>query len=349
MRDPIIRLKERRTQGQHAGLLLQRYLCENATGENGNPEEKRAIFAAAIYAAANAEVRELYRLAFERWKKSLPELRAANELRTQGRIIVGLGSENVLETGITLHHTYGMPIIPGSALKGLAAHYCDQVWGANNKDFKLGGEFHRVLFGKTDESGCIIFHDAWFDPDSERKPLKTDVMTPHHPKWNDLENPVAPTDFDSPVPVPFLSVAGKFYVAVSWHGPDDYEKSVAWTTLAFELARAALAEWGVGGKTSSGYGRLEEVDPGKRKMPFSARGLGLPSVGDTIEATLLKAPKKADQPWRAEIPRRTGKPLAGPIDGNPPAGIAEGKKVQLIVTEIDERSIKYKWPQGVKK
>lgn len=35
------------------------------------------------------------------------------------RLVVGLGTDNVLETGITLHHLYGVPIIPGSALKGL--------------------------------------------------------------------------------------------------------------------------------------------------------------------------------------------------------------------------------------
>ena len=29
-----------------------------------------------------------------------------------------------------------MPIIPGSALKGLAAHYCDQVWGPTEEKFK---------------------------------------------------------------------------------------------------------------------------------------------------------------------------------------------------------------------
>ncbi len=35
-------------------------------------------------------------------------------------------------------------------------------------------------------------------------------MTPHHPKW--LDGSVAPTDFDSPTPVPFLSVTGTFRV-----------------------------------------------------------------------------------------------------------------------------------------
>ena len=49
--------------GRHPGLLLQRYLCENATGEDGNAEEKRAILQAAINAAVNEEVRALYRIA----------------------------------------------------------------------------------------------------------------------------------------------------------------------------------------------------------------------------------------------------------------------------------------------
>jgi CRISPR-associated protein Cmr6 len=39
------------------------------------------------------------------------------------RVIVGLGAESVLETSIRLHRIYGFPIIPGSALKGLARSY----------------------------------------------------------------------------------------------------------------------------------------------------------------------------------------------------------------------------------
>jgi CRISPR type III-B/RAMP module RAMP protein Cmr6 len=271
----FVRPQDRRGQhvnqggGQHPGLLLQRYLCENATGEGGNPEEKRAILQAAINAAGNPDVRALYEVAFERWQKSLPELTAANDLQTASRLIVGLGSENVLETGITLHHTYGMPVLPGSALKGLAAHYCDWFWGQRdlgeeadiqNKRWRRGWrekdhEYHNLLFGTTDESGCIIFHDGWFVPDSDPQPLKLDVMTPHHLNW--LDGSVAPTDFDSPTPVPFLSVAGKFYVAVSWCGPTS-DKSRNWTEFALSLLRDALFHWGIGGKTTSGYGRFDE-------------------------------------------------------------------------------------------
>lgn len=41
------------------------------------------------------------------------------DLRTQARLVVGLGTDSVLETAITLHRIYGFPTIPGSALKGL--------------------------------------------------------------------------------------------------------------------------------------------------------------------------------------------------------------------------------------
>jgi CRISPR-associated protein Cmr6 len=41
------------------------------------------------------------------------------DLRTESRLVVGLGADSVLETAITLHRIYGFPVIPGSALKGL--------------------------------------------------------------------------------------------------------------------------------------------------------------------------------------------------------------------------------------
>ena len=40
--------------------------------------------------------------------------------RIDWRMTVGLGAENVHETSMTLHHIYGIPYIPGSALKGIA-------------------------------------------------------------------------------------------------------------------------------------------------------------------------------------------------------------------------------------
>jgi CRISPR-associated protein Cmr6 len=318
--------------GQHPGLLLQRYLCENATGDNGNPEEKRAILQAAINAAANAEVRQLYQVAFNRWKQSLPELTAATELQTAGRLIVGLGSENVLETGITLHHTYGMPILPGSALKGLAAHYCHQVWGQAEPRFRKESEYHRLLFGTTDESGCIIFHDAWLFPDSGSRPLRLDVMTPHHPKW--LDGSVPPTDFDSPTPVPFLSVSGKFLIAVSWCGPTS-DQAVSWRDFAMNCLRDALFHWGIGGKTTSGYGRLEAPPP---PPPPRKR-----NSGESAKVTIVAArPKGGFDVQDTEPGRKPGTLTLG----SPPSGTntAIGAVVDVLVHNDDPQKPQYKWP-----
>lgn len=259
----------------HPGLLLQRYLQNAATGEDGDSEEKRAVIGASIRSIQHEETRSLYKMAYDRWRASLPAITEKCELQTAGRLIVGLGSENVLETGITLHHTYGMPILPGSALKGLAAHYCHQVWGEANPSFrkptiegnkvyqkwiegkgpKPEANYHRLIFGTTDDGGCIMFHDGWFVPDSEQSPLKLDVMTPHHRRW--IDGSLPPTDFDSPNPVPFLSVAGRFLIAVSWAGPH-HEQARHWLHLSSTLLREALFRWGIGGKTSSGYGRFDE-------------------------------------------------------------------------------------------
>ena len=280
MRAAIVHIESKRqSRGEHPGLLLQRFLAKDATGREGDPAEKRAILQAAIEAAARVATSEFYRRAYERWQAALPKSTLQFELVTDGRLIVGLGSENVLETGITVNHTYGMPLIPGSALKGLTAHYCSETCGASDPQFRkpsneddiayrkyLANEgpkpeenYHRILFGTTDDSGCIVFHEAWFVPESVKQPLVLDVMTPHHPEW--LDGKAAPTDFDSPNPVPFVSAVGRFRFALSWRGPDlPNQEEKDWLALVERLLRSALEDWGVGGKTSSGYGRFKS-DP----------------------------------------------------------------------------------------
>jgi hypothetical protein len=84
-----------------------------------------------------------------------------------------------------------------------------------------------------------------------------DVMTPHHQKYygepqGSNEHP--PTDFDDPVPVSFLSVVGDFLVALS--GDVSGEAGQQWADLTFQLLSCALKDWGIGGKTNSGYGRM---------------------------------------------------------------------------------------------
>ena len=48
------------------------------------------------------------------------------EFTTSSRLIVGLGGSSVLETSIKLHHIYGVPYIPASAVKGVLRAY--KIW-----------------------------------------------------------------------------------------------------------------------------------------------------------------------------------------------------------------------------
>jgi len=251
----------------HAGLLLASYL--KVAGDKG--EGKRKLLEEAIQAARNS--RDIYAKAFTRWKQHTRGAAETN-LSVRGRLVIGLGTESVLETGLTLHHTYGTPVIPGTALKGLASHYCDQVWGQADLEFrreievsesgekrKRCGKHYETMFGTTEDAGHLIFHDAWILPESlggETRGLVLDVMTPHHADYYMAQpESAAPTDFDDPNPVTFLSVAGDFRVAVACDVAG--EAGNRWAERALQLVTEALAYWGVGGKTSAGYGRMYAI------------------------------------------------------------------------------------------
>jgi CRISPR-associated protein Cmr6 len=228
---------------------MDRYLRVTVK-DDGHKKAREELLMAICQAVTRAG--DSYKAAYERNKSAIPEPAKKGLFRTTGRTVIGLGGENVLETGLTLHRTYGTPLIPGTALKGLASHYCDLVWGAKDPDFKRGGPHHCTLFGTTEDSGHMIFHDAWMTSESLAGSLQPDIMTPHHGDY--YSGTGAPTDFDDPKPVTFLSIAGTFDVAVSCDVPGKDGK--AWADLAFKILCEALREWGIGGKTSAGYGRL---------------------------------------------------------------------------------------------
>lgn len=358
-----------RKKGANASLLLQRYLKNCAAGSDGDPQAKRDIMEAAIAAAKSSGSNSPYAAAFERWRQTLDRMpcpHSLRELNVRSRLIVGLGSENVLEAGITLNHLFGVPVIPGSALKGLAAHYCHTALGATDGRFRKpqdepgdkGGSpinYHRLLFGTTDESGCIVFHDAWWVPGSSTKPLVRDVMTPHHLDW--LEGKKPPTDFDSPTPVPFLSATGKFLMAVSWNGPDSPE-AARWVDLAMDLLEKALCAWGAGGKTSSGYGRMgtsprasEAASGGQTAaspQPASASHQAAKPErrhpGTKVKVRIIGQMSKKDT--RLKV-REEGRP-EGFIAANRmrPANVsaAPGSEVDVEILDDNPRQPQYQWP-----
>ncbi len=243
----------------NASLWLHKYIREQKV-EKQESTAKQDL----VNQVSNIEVPDIYESFFnEIWKPSV-EKYAPQSIEISGRMIVGLGAESVLETSITLHRTYGVPYIPGSALKGLAASFAHRFmgegWNKESKDkTRKIGKAHKLMFGSQESAGYVIFHDALYVPNSYGKnPLRADILTVHHQKYyqgKDSEGKYSPpADWDSPVPIPLLSAQGKYLLAISANSGDaKFDEKMA--KLAVDILRLALRDEGIGAKTSSGYGR----------------------------------------------------------------------------------------------
>ena len=317
-----------------------------------------------------------YKIHFERWRTSFGPNTRLCEVKTASRLLIGHGNPSASDVGLTVHRTWGTPVIPGTALKGLLSSYVDAVYGpdascsdpARNdwaaptwKGFKVEkkpGRWHALIFGSpavphrievtvrfseavtvdisggtptieftmcgerrrakyvrgsgtmtltfvycvTTEDGVVdevevlanslkhnggeirsasdtgsgpgddgtvkemhaivkflglrggvTIHDALYIPpdNEEERCYGIDVLTVHQKPYYDGHGSEWPNDWNSPVPVPFLTVKPtvvRFLLALE--GPRRATK------LAMEMLLDALSEWGVGAKTSLGYGAM---------------------------------------------------------------------------------------------
>jgi len=244
-RQVLNRVELKKKRHPHAGLWLDKFLKEQV------PQGGEGSFGRHLADVADIPIGSDYDAFFKRWKATLEAAGARLAVaRTKGRLVVGLGAASVLENSITIHHTYGVPYIPGSALKGLVAHYAHSR--LEDGRWHKGGDAHRILLGDTECAGYVTFFDALYIPKSapQDRPLVVDVMTVHHPDYYRGEDS-APADWDSPTPISFVSARGDYLIALL--GLDE------WVEAAFQILALALEEAGIGAKTFSGYGRMELV------------------------------------------------------------------------------------------
>jgi CRISPR-associated protein Cmr6 len=255
-----------RVQIDNPGLALDAYVPFTGAAQGAHLIDR----ARAIECIVGAGVPELYRAAYARWTAAiarLPHLVTAT-FTPATALVVGLGAETVHETGISLLRPYGVPFLPGTALKGLAHRYArDAAKSSDPSGTALTDAVRTVLFGVQNQAAYCTFLDARYIPGSaptdrpqERapadRPLRLDTITVHHPCYYRSAggpNPEdQPTDFDDPTPVAFLSAVGSYYLAIS--GP-----TREWSEAAMTVLLRALGSHGVGAKTSSGYGRPARV------------------------------------------------------------------------------------------
>lgn len=137
------RLEELLERVTNPMLLLQRYLAY-PKGDNGRRDATwrwelgRQNYKNEAWRGMENALKEAYK--GEPAGKWLTELQARNEILEEDlirrcykiqiffakvvwRLIVGLGLPSPLEAGITLHHLYGIPYLPGSAIKGVTRNW----------------------------------------------------------------------------------------------------------------------------------------------------------------------------------------------------------------------------------
>lgn len=239
-------------QATHPGLWFDRYLTKQNTRGTSFDREEGSPLSQHVHGVSSkpfGDWLEQYEQFFIRWQQAFRDMPDCQMRKAvvQGRMVIGLGNESVIETSIALHHTYGVPYLPGSALKGLAAHFVrhrlpEKDWGKSSHNYQ-------VVFGDQDHAGYLTFFDALHIPKigAGGNPLAADVMTVHHPDYYAGKGK-SPSDWDSPNPISFLTATGSYLVAIA--GPS------RWVKIVLHILELALREEGIGAKTSSGYGRM---------------------------------------------------------------------------------------------
>jgi len=165
---------------------------------------------------------------------------------TDSRLIIGLGSESVIETGLTLHPLYGFPYLPASGLKGLARAYAEIVDNASGDKLLaiFGSESKGATNAANNQQGKVFFMDGLPIKFPE---LDLDIMNPHYGDYYQGNTP--PADYLKPNPVTFLAVAPeqRFSFSIYSREAELLNKAKAWLI-------GGLTELGAGGKTNVGYG-----------------------------------------------------------------------------------------------
>lgn len=365
---------------EHLGLAYDAW-APVSVSDGKVPDPQRSNWLAQL---ATLRISPDYFRAFQSWRASFksPHDRVF-ELTLATRLLVGHGNSSAIDVGLTVHHTWGVPVVPGPAVKGLLAHYVGAVYGPDDPDrvpweqpedqaersryqgvtwqarrIRRGpGDVYRALFGspEADEdpeyhsrglpagasAGLVVFHDALYVPGSAKddRPFAIDVLTVHQKCYYDSSGRRCPNDYDNPNPVSFLTVRPGVRFLFALSGPPE------WTAIAQRVLVESLGEWGVGAKTSSGYGRLlpaDEVAATRSTPPQSSKAGETPKAGDLVEAVLLEERTKRGG-WRA---RHEPSGLAGPVQNSAdvPASARPGDRLRLIVASVGTREMAFRFP-----
>ncbi|MCX6878615.1 MAG: type III-B CRISPR module RAMP protein Cmr6 [Verrucomicrobia bacterium] len=268
-----------------ASLLLQKEALDKrrkAEGSNVEPQNRERYSSEARIAETLTQVKwdstELNKLRTRHTRRFLDLLRRAYGGRAaitigqlEGRLAINLADSLIQNAGICLDRLFGLPFIPGTAVKGVTRHaalsdlragtedekarllpiFC-AVFGTAETDFADGDlrDYRRFMAGKgSDQKGAVSFLPA--HPLNEAR-IIVDLTNVHYPDYyrtgmtEDLSR-----EKPRPNPFPVVETGTQFAFCLVLNGMSSEKKLLEQATRWLELA---LTENGIGAKTASGYG-----------------------------------------------------------------------------------------------
>lgn len=230
--------------------------------DKDNVGDKRAVLDALVKSVQDDNFRNIYKESYAQWQESLDGRALILKAKTGSRFLSGLSYGAAMHVGFSLHHTYGVPYIPGSTVKG-ACRAIAELEASEMGDDENKKELQLInqIYGGGDTNGRVIFLDAFPEPLAKKTSLmmELDVITPHHTKANsDEEGYESAPDIEEPVPVEFAVVPEGITYCFAFICPDETDREILtrhWFSACDE---------GFGAKTSSGYGEFIPLDQSQR-------------------------------------------------------------------------------------
>ena len=275
----FMRIAEGASQLLSKDAAAKRY---RAGGQNVELENRQRLLAEAQLAESLAKVswdsKELSTLRAHHTRRFLGLFRGAFAERAavtiaqlEGRLAINLADSLIQNAGISLDRLFGLPFIPGSAVKGVCRHAAFEelksasaegqqplfdlfraVFGTADTDFKNGELrlFQRLLAGRAEnQKGAIAFLPAY--PVNEAR-VVVDLTNVHYPDYyrtgrtEDLSK-----ERPQPNPFPAVEMGAQFAFCIVLNGINNDPGLLKAATRWLETA---LTVGGLGAKTASGYG-----------------------------------------------------------------------------------------------
>lgn len=181
-----------------------------------------------------------------RLDEAIKERGARRVFRTTFRLATGLGQEHPLENGFVFDRVLGVPVLPGSSVKGLLRAYLTLEENEALRD---------RLLGRQERPGSLVVLPAL----PARWPrLAVDVVNCHHPDFYAGKRR-DPVDWENPNPVYFLTVDANVDFVFRFTVAAGRQDATA-LGEAFDALGQALGTLGIGAKTAVGYGILKPAE-----------------------------------------------------------------------------------------